>query len=173
MVAATLAPRADLARRPWRAGTPGSRSGRPTLAQGARRLATAAGGHARGRRYAVCVSTTALRNVAIVLVLGAIVYFVPGGGNAASLIGALFSTAILAAFVMFAVRFYRQRRTDILTLDDRWRGVLYGSLGVIVLAMAARPRLIQTGGGLIVWLAAVAASAYGLYRVWRHWREYG
>jgi hypothetical protein len=119
------------------------------------------------------VSAASLRNVAIVLALGAIVYFVPGGGNAAALIGALFSTAILAAFVMFAVRFYRQRRTDILSLDDRWRGVLYGSLGVIVLAMAARPRLIQTGGGLIVWLAAVAASAYGLYRVWRHWREYG
>jgi hypothetical protein len=173
VVAATLAPRADLARRPWRAGTPAlARDARPSL-RAPDGWPPPPAATPRGRRYAVCVSTTALRNVAIVLVLGAIVYFVPGGGNAASLIGALFSTAILAAFVMFAVRFYRQRRTDILTLDDRWRGVLYGSLGVIVLAMAARPRLIQTGGGLIVWLAAVAASAYGLYRVWRHWREYG
>ena len=119
------------------------------------------------------VSPATMRNIAIVLALGAVVYFVPGGGNAASLIGAIFSTAILAAFVMFAVRFYRERRMDILGLDDRWRAVLYGSLGVIVLAMAARPRLIQTGGGLILWLAAVACSAYGLYRVWRHHREYG
>ena len=114
-----------------------------------------------------------MRNVAIVLALGAIVYFVPGGGDAAALVGAVFSTAILAAFVMFAVRFYRERRMDINLLDDRWRAVLYGSLGVIVLAMAARPRLIATGGGVILWLAAVAGSAYGLYRVWRHHREYG
>jgi hypothetical protein len=120
----------------------------------------------------VTVSTATLRNIAIILVLGAVVYFVPGGGHAATLIGAILSTAILAAFVMFAVRFYQEHRMDILTLDDRWRAVLYGSLGVIVLAMAARPRLVQTGGGLIVWLAAVAASAYGLYRVWRQYREY-
>ena len=38
--------------------------------------------------------------------------------------------------------------------------------------MAARPRLIETGGGLLVWLAAVAGSAYALYRVWRQYREY-
>jgi NAD(P)-dependent dehydrogenase (short-subunit alcohol dehydrogenase family) len=120
------------------------------------------------------VSPATIRNVAIVLALGAVVYFVPGGGNAASLIGAVFSTAILAAFVMFAVRFYRERRMDIVDLlEDRWRAVLYGSLGVIVLAMAARPRLIATGGGVIVWLAAVAGAGYGLYRVWRHHREYG
>jgi hypothetical protein len=119
------------------------------------------------------VSPTTLRNVAIVLALGAVVYFIPGGGEAASLIGAIFSTAILAAFVMFAVRFYRERRMDIGLLDDRWRAVLYGSLGVIVLAMAARPRLVTTGGGTIVWLVAVAAAAFGLYRVWRQHREYG
>ena len=119
------------------------------------------------------VSPATLRNIAIVLVLGAVVYFVPGGGNAAALIGAIFSTAILAAFVMFGVRFYRERRTDILMLEDRWRATLYGALGVIVLAMAARPRLVTTGGGVIVWLAAVAGSAYALYRVWRHYREYG
>jgi hypothetical protein len=39
--------------------------------------------------------------------------------------------------------------------------------------MAARPRLILTGGGLILWLVAVAGSVYGLYRVWRQHREYG
>jgi hypothetical protein len=127
----------------------------------------------RARRYPVGVSPATMRNVAIVLALGAIVYFVPGGGDAASLISAIFSTAILAAFVMFAVRFYRERRMDIMLLDDRWRAVLYGALGVIVLAMAARPRLITTGGGLILWLVAVAGSVYGLYRVWRQHREYG
>jgi hypothetical protein len=120
----------------------------------------------------VGVSTATLRNIAIILVLAGAVYFVPGGGDAAALIGALLSTAILAAFVMLGARFYRERRTDILGLTDRWRATLYGALGVIVLAMAARPRLIETGGGTIAWLAAVAGSGYALYRVWRHYREY-
>jgi hypothetical protein len=118
------------------------------------------------------VSTATLRNIAIVLVLAAIVYLVPGGGDAAAIIGALLSTAILASFVMLAARFYRERRTDIIGLPDKWRATLYVPLGVIVLAMAARPRLIETGGGTILWLAAVAGSGYALYRVFRYYREY-
>jgi NAD(P)-dependent dehydrogenase (short-subunit alcohol dehydrogenase family) len=118
------------------------------------------------------MSAATLRNIAIILVLAGIVYFVPGGGDAASIIAALLSTAILASFVMLAARFYRERRMDILGLPDRWRAILYGALGVIVLAMAARPRLIETGGGTIVWLFAVAGSVYGLYRVFRYYREY-
>jgi hypothetical protein len=113
-----------------------------------------------------------MRNIAIILALAAVVYFVPGGGDGAALIGALFSTAILASFVMLAARFYRERRMEILGLADRWRAILYGALGVIVLAMAARPRLIETGGGTILWLVAVAGSGYALYRVFRHYREY-
>ena len=118
------------------------------------------------------MSAATIRNIAIVLALAAAVYFIPGGGNAAALIGALLSTAILASFVMLAARFYRERRTDILGLPDRWRAIFYGALGVIVLAMAARPRLIETGGGTILWLVAVAGSGYALYRVWRQYREY-
>ena len=106
------------------------------------------------------------------LVLAAAVAFVPGGGDTATLIGALLSTAILACFVMLAARFYRENRMDVLWLPDRWRAIFYGALGVIVLAMAARPRLVETGGGLLLWLAAVAGSGYALYRVWRQYREY-
>jgi hypothetical protein len=112
------------------------------------------------------------RNVAIILVLAAGVYFVPGGSDAASVVGGLLSTAILAAFVMLAVRFYRERHMDIVGLGDRWRAIFYGAIGVIVIVMAARPRLIQTGAGTLLWLAAIAGAGYALYRVWRHHREY-
>src|SRR3954454_5077427 len=105
------------------------------------------------------VSLTGLRNVAIIMVLAAGVYFVPGGGDAAALIGGILSTAILASFVMLAVRFYRERRMEIIGLGDRWRGILYGALAVIVLAMAARPRLIETGGGAPLLLSAGAGGA--------------
>jgi hypothetical protein len=114
----------------------------------------------------------AARNVAIILVLAAGVAFIPGGSDAAAVIGGLLSTAILAAFAMLAVRFYRERRMDIIGLGDRWRAIFYGSLGLIVIAMAARPRLIETGGGTLLWLAAIVAAGFGLYRVFRHYREY-
>jgi hypothetical protein len=113
-----------------------------------------------------------MRNIAVILVLAAGVYFIPGGGDAAALVGALFSTAILAAFVMLAARFYRERRMDLVGLGDRWRATLYAALGAIVLAMAARGRLIETGAGTLLWLAVVAGSAYAVYRVWRHYREF-
>jgi multisubunit Na+/H+ antiporter MnhB subunit len=115
---------------------------------------------------------TAARNVAIILLLAAAVAFVPGGGTTAGLIGAILSTLILVSFVLLAARFYRERRMDIEGLGDRWRALFYGAIGVAVLDMAARPRLRETDGGTIVWIALLGASAYAVYLVWRHYREY-
>jgi hypothetical protein len=115
---------------------------------------------------------TTARNVAIILVLAAAVAFVPGGGTTASLVGAILSTLILVSFVLLAARFYRERRVDIEGLGDRWRALFYGAIGVAVLDMAARPRLSNTDGGTIVWIALLGASAYAVYLVWRHYREY-
>jgi glucose uptake protein GlcU len=113
-----------------------------------------------------------LRNVAIVLALAALVAFLPGGGDASQVIGAILSTLIIASFVMLAVRFYREHRFDLVGLGDGWRATLYGAIGVVVLAMAARERLFDSGGGTVLWLAALAGSVYAVYLVWRHSREY-
>jgi hypothetical protein len=112
------------------------------------------------------------RNVAIVLVLAAAVAFVPGGGTTADLIFGILSTLILVSFVLLAARFYRERRLDIEGLGDRWRALFYGAIGVAVLDMAARPRLRETDGGTIVWIALLGGAAYAVYLVWRHYREY-
>ncbi len=119
------------------------------------------------------MSTAALRNIGIVVAIAAAVYFLPGGGDAAAIVGGLLSTAILVCIVLLVARFYRERRMDIVSLGDRWRATLYGSIGLIVLAMAALPRLGDTSGGMVLWFAAVAGSFFALYRVWRHHREYG
>ena len=119
------------------------------------------------------MSTATLRNIAIVVAIAAAVYFLPGGGEAANVVGGLLSTAILVCLVMLLARFYRERRMDIVSLGDRWRLMLYGSVGLIVLAMAALPRLGDTGAGLLLWFVAVLTAIYTLYRVWRHSREYG
>jgi hypothetical protein len=114
------------------------------------------------------------RNVAIILVLAAAVAFVPGGGTTADVIGGVLSTLILASLVVFAGRLYREHRLELEMLGDRWRALLYGAIAVIVVAMAARPRLRAEGdGGTIIWIALLAGAAYTLYLVWRHHREYG
>ena len=118
------------------------------------------------------MSTAAIRNIAIILVIAAAVTFIPGGGDAASLVGALLSTTILASFLLLAARFYRERRMDIIGNGDRWRALFYGAIGAVVVAMAARPRLVETGAGTLLWLAVVAGASYAVYRVWRHYREY-
>jgi drug/metabolite transporter (DMT)-like permease len=117
------------------------------------------------------VSST-VRNVAIILVLAAAVAFVPGGGTTAGLIGAILSTLIMVSLVFFAYRFYRERHVELDGLGDRWRGLLYSAIGVVVLALAARPRLSDTSGGTLVVVALLGAAAYAFYAVWRHYREY-
>jgi multisubunit Na+/H+ antiporter MnhB subunit len=114
----------------------------------------------------------AARNIAIILALAAAVAFVPGGGTTAGLVVGILSTLILVSFVLLAARFYRERRMDIEGLGDRWRAVFYGAIGVAILDMAARPRLSNTSGGTVVWIALLGGAAYAVYLVWRHYREY-
>jgi uncharacterized protein involved in cysteine biosynthesis len=112
------------------------------------------------------------RNIAIVLLLAAAVAFVPGGGTTARLVGAILSTLIMVSLVFFAYRFYREHRVELNGLGDRWRGLLYGAIAAVVLALAALPRLQDSSGGTLVVVAVVGGAAYAFYAVWRHYREY-
>jgi hypothetical protein len=112
------------------------------------------------------------RNVAIVLALAALVAFLPGGGDGASVIGAVLSTLIIVSLVYLLARFYRERRLDLEGLGDRWRGVLYGAIGAALVAMAARERLFDSGAGTLLWFATLGGASYALYLVWRRYREY-
>lgn len=113
------------------------------------------------------------RNVLIIVALAAAVTFIPGGGDVANALAALLSLGILVAFVLIAARYYRENRMEIFGLGDQWRAVFYGAVGVIVFAMAARPRLFDLGGGgTLLWMVLLAGAVYALYRVWRQHREY-
>jgi hypothetical protein len=113
-----------------------------------------------------------VRNFAIVALLAFGVYALPGGDTAADLFGAALFVILTLGIGLLAARFYQERRVDLVSLGDTWRLLLYGALGVIVVALAASPRLFDTGLGTVVWLALMAASIFALYRVWRHAREY-
>jgi hypothetical protein len=114
-----------------------------------------------------------LRNVLIVVAIAAAVAFLPGGGKTADFVSALLSTAILVIFVLFGVRFYRENRVAIFSLGDKYRALLYGAFGAVVVALAGADRLLDTAGGTIVFLVLLGGAAAALYAVWQHQRSYG
>jgi heme O synthase-like polyprenyltransferase len=116
---------------------------------------------------------TTARNVLIILALAAVAAFLPGGGDGASLVGAVVFTLLNVVFVYFGVRFYRERRVDIYSLGDRGRALLYGGLAGIVLALSATARWLDTGAGTLAWIVLMAGSVFALFAVFRQYREYG
>ncbi|MBI5103732.1 MAG: hypothetical protein HZB46_01850 [Solirubrobacterales bacterium] len=117
--------------------------------------------------------TAGARNVLIIVALAAAVAFLPGGGDTANFVAAVLSIAILASFVLILARFYRENRVAIFSLGDRHRAMLYGAIGLVVLAMAGIDRLFDTSIGVVIWFAMMAGASFAVYQVWRHYREYG
>lgn len=114
-----------------------------------------------------------LRNVLIVVAVAAAVAFLPGGGETAMVISALLGVGITVLFVLFGIRFYRENRVAIFSLGDKHRALLYGALGAIVVALAGRPVLKDTGLGSLVLVLLIVGAGGALYAVWKHHRSYG
>jgi hypothetical protein len=113
-----------------------------------------------------------VRNFGIVALLALGVWALPGGGTAANLFGAALLVVLTIGIGLVGGRVWQERRVDIHMLGDSWRLLLYGAIGVIVLTLAAGPRLFDTGAGTVAWIALILGSGYALYRVYRHAREY-
>lgn len=113
------------------------------------------------------------RNVAIVLGLAAVIAFVPGGGLSGQFVVTLLSVLFLASLAWFAAIFYREHRVTILSLGDRMRAVLYGSLVAAVLAVVGTSRLWHSGpAGVLVWSALIGGASFGMFTVYRSYRTY-
>ena len=112
------------------------------------------------------------RNVAIVVLIAAAVYLLPGGGRGASTFEALLWVAFGVGIAYLGLRSYREYRIALHGLGDRHRGLLYGGLAGGVFAYAARSRMWQTGLGEIAWFALAILVVYSLLEVYRHWRAY-
>jgi hypothetical protein len=117
--------------------------------------------------------TKTLRNVLIIVAIAAAVAFLPGGGDTANLVQALLSLVLTVVFVLLGIRFYRENRVAIFSLGDRHRALLYGALGLVVLALAGRPWLIGSGLGTLAFVVMLVAAAGAAYAVWQHHRAYG
>jgi hypothetical protein len=112
------------------------------------------------------------RNVAIIVVLAAAVYLLPGGGRAA--VG--FEALLLAGFAIgmgyVGLRTYREYHVAIYGLGDRYRPLLYGALGVGTVTIVAKGRMWQTGLGELAWFLLMGIVVYALIATYRYWRSY-
>ena len=112
------------------------------------------------------------RNIAIVVLIAAAVYFLPNGGRVANTFEALLWVAFGVGIGYLGLRAYREYRVTLHSLGDRHRGLLYGSIAGGVFVYGARVRMWQTGIGELVWFALLALIVYSLLEVYRHWRAY-
>ncbi len=127
------------------------------------------------------------RNVAIILVIAAAVYFIPGGGRVASTVEAVVWVAFGFGIAFLGLRMYREHRMTLYGLGDGYRGLLYGAVVLAVFLYLVRSRLWYTlqvrGGELVqvhrwsgvgefVWFALAALVVYSLVAVYRHARSY-
>jgi hypothetical protein len=113
-----------------------------------------------------------VRNIAIIVAIAAAVYFIPGGGRAAS----TFEAAVLVAFGVavgyLGLRMYREYRIAIHSLGDCHRALLYGGVAVALFAWVARRHMWETGLGELAWFLLVAGVVYVALEVYRRARAY-
>jgi hypothetical protein len=116
---------------------------------------------------------THLRNFAILILIAVAVWQLPGGGTATGTINNILGLVFAGGLVFFGYRMYMEHRQTLFMLEDKVRGLLYGSLGLIALALIATGRMFDEGGfAVLVWLALIGAGVYGCVTVYRTSREY-
>jgi hypothetical protein len=112
------------------------------------------------------------RNIAILLLIAAAVAFLPGGGRAANTFATVIGVGFAVGIAWAGMWFYRQNRVSIYSLGDRRRALLYGSIGVAVVTVAAKPRMWLTGFGEFVWFVLIGLVVYTLVALYRYSRSY-
>lgn len=111
------------------------------------------------------MSFATIRNIAIVLAIAALVVVVPGGGTGANVALQAAYLVFLAVFGWGAMIMYRQHRTDLYSLGDRRRGVLYGAVAVALVTLTGTHHLWATSTGSIAWLVLMGASVYAVIAI--------
>jgi hypothetical protein len=113
-----------------------------------------------------------LRNVAIIALLALAVTVVPGGGAAAETVLTALSMAFLAAIAFFVYRIYGQQQMTLATLSDGRRAILFGAVGAIALLIVGFEEFSSWGGGVLLWIALMAAAVGAIFLIWRDTTTY-
>ena len=118
------------------------------------------------------MSMETARNIAIIVLLGLVVWLVPGGGEGADFINQLLNAIFIVLMALGCGILYRKFRGEIFSLGDAWRFVLYAAVGIAILTVAASRRLFESGAGAVLWFGLIGAASYTLYLVWQRHRSY-
>jgi hypothetical protein len=113
-----------------------------------------------------------VRNIAIVVLIAAAIYLIPGGGRASQTFLGILYIGFAVAIGYIGLRLYREHHVALHSLGDTYRGLLYGAIAFAVLAYAARARMWESGLGELLWFVLVGGIVYALIAVYRHWRAY-
>jgi|BarGraIncu00222A_1022003.scaffolds.fasta_scaffold77410_1 hypothetical protein len=100
------------------------------------------------------------RNVLIVVVLAALVAFLPAGGTTASVLLQALSIAFLVSLGWVASIMYRQNRSSLYLLGDNRRAALYAAVALLAVVLTATHRLWASPAGSVAWLVLVAGAIY-------------
>jgi hypothetical protein len=122
----------------------------------------------------VLVELRTARNIAIVALIAAAVFLLPGGGQAASTFEAILLIGFGIGFGYLGLRLYREFRVTVHGLGDRHRALLYGSLALIAFLIAGYSRMLHHSSTLVglIWFVLLLLVLYALMVVYRHWRSY-
>ena len=112
------------------------------------------------------------RNVAIILVIALLLTVLPAGGNLATAVLTALSLVFLGSIALLLVRFWREHSFTRDAMTDRQRGLVYGSLGAIALAVAGTDELLDSGPGTVVWILVLAVGAWVIFNTWREASSY-
>jgi hypothetical protein len=113
-----------------------------------------------------------LRNVAVIALLALAITVLPGGDAAAQTALVALSMAFLSAIGWFCFRLYRDQRMTLATMSDGRRAILFGSVGAIALLIVGYEQFASWSGGIVVWIALMAAAVAGIFLVWREATTY-
>ncbi len=113
-----------------------------------------------------------VRNAAIVLVLALLLTVLPAGGNVATAVLTALGLVFLGAIALLLVRFWRDNSFTRDAMTDRQRGLIYGSLGAIALAIAATDELLDTGVGTVIWILVLGVGGWVVFNTWREANTY-
>lgn len=113
-----------------------------------------------------------LRNILIVVAIGAAIYFIPEGGRVAAGFEAALWAVFGIAIAYLGLRVYRERQMTLMALGDRHRALLYGGIALAIFCYMARSRMWQSSIGELAWFVLVGLVIYALLEVYRHSRSY-
>ena len=113
-----------------------------------------------------------VRNIAIVLVIGAAVYALPGGGRAANIVESVLYIGFGVGIGYMGLRLYRENRIALYGLGDRYRGLLYGALALGMFLIVAQKRMWQSGIGELAWFVLAGLVVYAAVAIYRYARSY-